>query len=88
MSWGFAGRLDLCCRGVTLFLLTAAWAASLCGCSQQSATSTTEKSAEALLKPEDLYRYEGTGKAKRKVAISRRERMKMLHETTKTLESK
>jgi hypothetical protein len=32
------------------------------------------------LKDEDLYKYEGTGKAKRKVEISRRERVKLLHD--------
>jgi hypothetical protein len=34
--------------------------------------------------PEDqLYKYEGTGAAKHKVDISRRERIKLLHEAAK-----
>jgi hypothetical protein len=35
------------------------------------------------LKEEDLYRYVGTGTAKRKEAISRRDRVKLLHEAAK-----
>jgi hypothetical protein len=34
------------------------------------------------LKPEQLWKYEGTGTEKRKVSISRRERAKLLREAT------
>jgi hypothetical protein len=90
MIWSFVSKPELWRRGSALVLLALAWVAFGCGSSQQTGSSASNpgKTAEDLVKPEDLYRYEGTGKAKRKVAVSRRERMKVLHEATKTLESK
>jgi len=41
---------------------------------------------DKLLKPEDLYRYEGEGTAKRKVAIGRKERRQLLHDAAKKTE--
>ena len=38
------------------------------------------KLAKNVLKPEQLYRYEGEGTAKRKVEISRQERIKLIRE--------
>jgi hypothetical protein len=35
---------------------------------------------EDLLTPDQLYKYEGSGKASRKVEISRKKRMKLMRE--------
>jgi hypothetical protein len=80
-------RRDLCRRAGALVLVTLATVAFGCGSSERPETNAG-KAAEDLLKPEELYRYEGTGKEKRKVTISRRERVKLLHEAQKKLESK
>jgi len=39
-----------------------------------------------VLKPEDYYRYEGEGKNKKKVALSRQERSKLRHDAASKLE--
>ncbi len=38
------------------------------------------------LNPDDFYKYEGEGAAKQKVPISRRERLKLLHEAAQKSE--
>jgi hypothetical protein len=58
-----------------------------CGSSQPSGqTSGSGKSLAEKLNPDELYRYEGKGKAKQKVEISRRERVKLLHEAANKAE--
>jgi hypothetical protein len=73
-------------------LVLVALAASAFGCggsSDQGATDPNKKTKtlEELVPPEQLYRYEGTGTAKRKVELDRRERAKLRHEALKKLES-
>jgi hypothetical protein len=79
------GSFDLHRRPASLLLFALATAASGCGTPPQStntaATSGEQKTPAELLKSEQLWKYEGTGTEKRKVAISRRERVKLLHET-------
>jgi hypothetical protein len=81
------GRFDLHRRPAYLLLFTLAAAACGCGSPSQSAntaaTSGEQKTPAELLKPEQLWKYEGSGAEKRKVAISRRERVKLLHEAEK-----
>jgi len=91
--WSFVSRFDLCRRAGALVLLTLATVAYGCGSSgkteaSRQSESNVGKTPDERLKSEDLYRYEGTGKEKRKVAISRRERVKLLHEAAKNPESK
>ncbi len=59
-----------------------------CGSSDQSGQprSASGKSLEDRVNPNDLYRYEGKGKAKKKVEVSRRERVKLLHEAANKAE--
>ena len=62
--------------------------ASGCGSSVPTGQpgGTASKSLEDRVNPDDLYRFEGNGKAKRKVEVSRRERVKLLHEAAKKSE--
>ncbi len=50
------------------------------GCSGDNESKRGVEGAAKLLKPEDLYRYEGEGKAKRKVHITRKEKVKLLRD--------
>jgi len=70
-------------RAGALVLLTLATVAYGCGSSVPTESNTTGKDAAKALSPDQLYSYEGTGAAKRKVEISRRDRIKLLHETAK-----
>jgi hypothetical protein len=57
-----------------------------CGSSETIGSPDAKSSgklASQVLKPEQLYKYEGEGKAKRKVEISRDERIKLLREAAK-----
>jgi hypothetical protein len=57
-----------------------------CGSSTDTGRGAAPKDGTDLadqLKEEDLYRYVGTGAAKHKESISRRERVKLLHEAAK-----
>jgi hypothetical protein len=90
MIWSFVNRFELCRRGGVLVLLALALLAFGCGSSEQTATPTQNagKTDLGAWKPDDLYRIEGSGRNKRKVAVSRRERMKAVHEAAKNPESK
>ena len=58
-----------------------------CGSSPPSSNTAVAgegKGAAVLLKPEQLWKVKGTGRDRRKVPISRRERRKLLHEAQKT----
>jgi hypothetical protein len=58
--------------------------ASGCGVREQRSVEI-KKGASKLLKPKDLYRYVGKGKAKRKASISIKERRKLLFEASKKI---
>jgi hypothetical protein len=66
------------------FLLMLAIVAYGCGASPQPTTTASVpgegKSAAELLKPEQLWKYEGEGTDQRKVRISRQERVKLLRD--------
>ena len=53
-----------------------------CGSSGQGGAGGDSGTAGGakFLKPEDYYRYEGEGKAKKKVALTRQEKNKLLHD--------
>ena len=59
-----------------------------CGSSQQQASTGQGpvKASRDSLKEEDHYRWEGEGRAKRKVYLSRREENKLLRERAKKSE--
>jgi hypothetical protein len=84
----FAGRFFPWRRGGALVLIAVATMAYGCGSSNDGSHAPTSGGGKLVkqVKEEDLYRYEGTGKAKRKVAISRQERVKLLHEAAKKSE--
>ena len=71
-------------RAAALLLVALATAAYGCGSSLMSTDTAVAagagKAPSELLKPEQLWKYETTGKVTRKVQISRRERVKLLHE--------
>jgi hypothetical protein len=77
-------RFGFCRRAAAMLLVALATAAYGCGSSLVSTDTAVAasggKAPSELLKPEQLWKYETTGKAKRKVPISRRERVKLLHE--------
>jgi len=75
----FVSRFGPCRAAGWLVLVALATVAYGCGSSQQPGASESKGLAKQL-NPEDLYRYEGEGQAKRKVPISRRERVKLLHD--------
>jgi len=61
-----------------------AFVAPGCGLSENTTTRGVKGSAKAV-KEADLYRYEGTGRSKRKEPVSRRERIKKLREAGRNL---
>jgi hypothetical protein len=70
-------------------LITLAVITSGCGSSGSIGSPDAKSSgklAKDVLKPEQLYKYEGEGKAKRKVEISRQERVKLLREAAEKTE--
>ena len=66
-------------RTGALVLITLMSATFGCGSSDRGATDPNikTKTLKELVPPEQLYRYEGTGTAKRKVELDRRERAKL-----------
>jgi hypothetical protein len=79
---------DPCRRAGALVVLILAVVASGCGSTEQNDKSNGTRTgvaigADKLLKPQDRYRYEGAGTERRKVEISRKERVKLLHEAAK-----
>jgi hypothetical protein len=84
----FAIRCSLARRRGAIALLALAVVSGGCGGSQSSgqASNTSGKALEDRVNPDDLYQYVGKGKAKRKVEISRRERVKLLHEAANKAE--
>jgi hypothetical protein len=77
----FVSRFGLCRRAGALVLAALATVAYGCGSSEPTGAASAEsKGLDKQLNREDLYRYEGTGTAKRKVEIPRRERVKLLHD--------
>ncbi len=70
-------------------LLLLATVAVVCGCgsSQPQPAANGVKHPPIVLKPEQRYKYVGEGTDKRKVSISRRERVLLQHEARKALES-
>jgi hypothetical protein len=82
----FGSKLGPCRRvGASVLLLLATVAN---GCGSPGPTESTNpadaklvgKSPAELLTPDQRYRYEGTGTAKRKVEISRKERIKLMRD--------
>jgi hypothetical protein len=76
----FRGNLRLYRRGVASILITLAAITSGCGSSSPTDGKTSGTSPTQLLKDEQLYKYEGEGKRKHKVELSRRERVKLIQE--------
>jgi hypothetical protein len=77
---------DRCRVAGTLFLFSLVVAANGCGSSPPTGTVFAQggaKGAAELLKPEQRWKFEGVGRDKRKVQISRRERVRLLHEAQK-----
>jgi hypothetical protein len=77
------GRFGLYRRAGALVLLTLATVAYGCGSSVPTESVSAGKNPAKLIPEDQLYKYEGTGAAKHKVDISRRERIKLLHEAAK-----
>lgn len=75
-------RSNLCPyrRAAASVVIVLAAIASGCGSSDPANGNAAGKSPKQLLKDEQLYTYEGSGSAKRKVPIDRRERVKLLRE--------
>jgi hypothetical protein len=72
-----------------LIMLAVAVITSGCGSSGSIGSPDAKSSgklAKNVLKPEQLYKYEGEGTAKRKVEISRQERIKLLREAAEKTE--
>jgi hypothetical protein len=67
-------------RAGALGLVTLATVVYGCGSSVHEATTSRTAGGAKLLKPEDYYRYEGEGRNKKKVALSRQEKNKLLHD--------
>ena len=67
-------------------LMTLVLTVALCGCGDSAPTQSisTGKSPGKKLTDDQLYKYEGEGAAKKKVPISRQERLKLLHEAAKS----
>jgi hypothetical protein len=57
------------------------------GCGSETETKTGVPGSAKLLKEEDMYKYEGEGKNKRKVLIDMNERRKLLREAGKKIET-
>jgi hypothetical protein len=70
-------------RAGALVLLALATVAYGCGSSGDRSVGSARPAGEPL-KPEQLYKYEGEGGAKRKVDLSRRERMELRNGAAKT----
>lgn len=76
-------------RAGSSVLITLAVITSGCGSSGSIGSPDSKSSgklAKDVLKPEQLYKYEGEGKAKRKVEISRQERIKLLRQAAEKAE--
>jgi hypothetical protein len=74
------------CAGAFVLIALAAIAS---GCGSSGSTNPADGKAagaspKQLLKEEQLYKYEGEGRAKRKEPISLRERVKLLREAKKS----
>jgi hypothetical protein len=78
----FVNRRASCWRAVPLVLAALVVIAQGCG-SSDDGSANVNPPGTIKLKPEDEYTYEGTGQAKKKVPIGRRERVKRLHEAAK-----
>jgi hypothetical protein len=73
-------------RAAALVLFTLAGVAYGCGGSVPTGASPGAppgKPLEELVSPDKLYKWEGTGAAKHKVELSRKERMQLRHEAEK-----
>jgi hypothetical protein len=57
-----------------------------CGSDQSGSRPPDHKPGTIKLDPKDDFTYEGTGRAKRKVELDRRERVRRLHEAAKKAE--
>jgi hypothetical protein len=73
---------------LTFSLMLTGLSFAVSGCDSEKEIQTGVPGAAKLLKEEDLYRYEGTGTAKKKVMISMDERRKLLLEAGEKLKSK
>jgi hypothetical protein len=87
VNFSFGSKLGRCYRRVGASVLVMLGTVA-CGCGSSGLTASSNptdaklegKAPSDLLTPDQMYRYEGTGKAKRKVEISRKERMKLMRE--------
>jgi hypothetical protein len=79
-------RFDRWPRAGALVLVTLTTFADGCGSSERS-ESRGVPGVSKVLKPEDYYRYEGEGRKKKKVALSRQERSKLRSDAAKKLEA-
>jgi hypothetical protein len=78
----FENKLGLCRRAGALMLIALATLAYGCGASEQTAQGPP-KAPRKSLKEDDLYRWEGEGKAKRKVYLNPSEIENLLIERAK-----
>ncbi len=83
MVLSFVNRSEGRRRAGPLVLVTLAVIAYGCGSSDTTVPTNVNKPGTIKLKPEDSYTYEGTGTAKRKVELDRRERVRHLHDAAK-----
>ncbi len=80
MILGSRSNLGPCRHARVFALVTLAAIVGGCGSSNSADGSASDTSPKQLLKEEQLYKYVGEGKSKRKEAISRRERLQLIRE--------
>ena len=86
MHLSFVRGLNICRCGRAPLLISLAVVLCGCGSSERTSTSAGEGSSK-VLKAEDYYRYEGEGKDRKKVALSRQEKNKLRHDAVNKSES-
>jgi hypothetical protein len=86
MNLSFVRGLNIYRRGSAPLLISLAVVSCGCGSSERTSTSAGEGSSK-VLKAEDYYRYEGEGKDRKKVALSRQEKNKLRHDAVNKSES-
>jgi hypothetical protein len=80
MSARFVCGIGPCRRAAVLLFCAAAVMASGCGSSGSGDGSNAPATATGKPNPEDFYRHEGTGANKKKVPVSRKERVTIIRE--------
>jgi hypothetical protein len=78
-----AAGVNRCPPTAGLLLLAAVIVVSGCGSSGNTDVTRGVAGCSKEVKPDALYRYEGAGRNKQKVAVTRRSRMKLLRDAAK-----